>query len=125
MHYEVVQRFTIKFDTESVNRICSDRGAVDGVCLQPKETLQHDGSKGTGFKALIPTNNDLAYGDAVTTGGEYVTEVSQYKDIVTALPGQVTRIRAKFDKLGRFVWHCHFVSHEDHEMMRMFEVVPV
>jgi spore coat protein A, manganese oxidase len=34
----------------------------------------------------------------------------------------VTIVRAKFDIVGKFVWHCHFISHEDHEMMREFEV---
>ena len=41
-----------------------------------------------------------------------------------ALPEQVTRIKVTFDKPGRYVWHCHIVSHEDHEMMRVLEVGP-
>jgi len=44
------------------------------------------------------------------------------KDMVTALPGEVTRIKATFDKAGRYVWHCHILSHEDHEMMRVLQV---
>ena len=34
------------------------------------------------------------------------------------LPGEVTRVIATFDKPGRYAWHCHILSHEDHEMMR-------
>jgi len=46
-----------------------------------------------------------------------------WKDTVVALPGQVTRIIATFDKPGLFVWHCHIIDHEDNEMMRPYEVV--
>lgn len=46
-----------------------------------------------------------------------------YKDTVVALPGQITRIRAKFDIPGRYVWHCHIVEHEDNEMMRPYNVI--
>jgi spore coat protein A, manganese oxidase len=45
------------------------------------------------------------------------------KDTVIAYPGEVTRIRAMFDKPGLFVWHCHILEHEDHEMMRPFRVM--
>jgi len=37
-------------------------------------------------------------------------------------PGEVTRIRARFDLKGLYVWHCHILSHEDHDMMRPFYV---
>ncbi|MGE5608465.1 MAG: multicopper oxidase domain-containing protein, partial [Bacillota bacterium] len=46
------------------------------------------------------------------------------KDTVQMPPGQVTRIIAKFDREGEYVWHCHILSHEDHEMMRRIEVLP-
>ncbi|GLI39388.1 VCBS repeat-containing protein [Geobacter hydrogenophilus] len=45
-----------------------------------------------------------------------------YKDTIIALPGQVTRIKAKFDIEGLYVWHCHIVEHEDNEMMRPYVV---
>jgi FtsP/CotA-like multicopper oxidase with cupredoxin domain len=44
------------------------------------------------------------------------------KDTVIAYPGEVTRIRAKFDIAGNYVWHCHIVEHEDNEMMRAYHV---
>jgi FtsP/CotA-like multicopper oxidase with cupredoxin domain len=47
-----------------------------------------------------------------------------FKDTVTAYPGEVTRIRAKFDTPGTFVWHCHIVEHEDNEMMRPYRIGP-
>jgi spore coat protein A len=44
------------------------------------------------------------------------------KDTVIAYPGEITRIKARFDLPGRYVWHCHIVEHEDNEMMRPFNV---
>jgi FtsP/CotA-like multicopper oxidase with cupredoxin domain len=46
------------------------------------------------------------------------------KDTVIAYPGEVTRIRARFDAPGQFVWHCHIVEHEDNEMMRPYRIGP-
>jgi FtsP/CotA-like multicopper oxidase with cupredoxin domain len=45
-----------------------------------------------------------------------------FKDTVIAYPGQVTRIRAQFNKPGQYVWHCHIVEHEDNEMMRPYRI---
>jgi bilirubin oxidase len=46
------------------------------------------------------------------------------KDTVIAYPEQITRIKARFDRPGRYVWHCHVLEHEDHEMMRPYVVGP-
>jgi FtsP/CotA-like multicopper oxidase with cupredoxin domain len=48
-----------------------------------------------------------------------------FKDTVIAYPGDVTRIRAKFDIPGQFVWHCHILEHEDNEMMRPYRIGPI
>ncbi len=66
-----------------------------------------------------------------------------WKDTVSMLPGQVTRIVVRYvpqDKainapdlyypfdpnvFGHgYVWHCHIIDHEDNEMMRPYVVVP-
>ncbi|MEZ4661276.1 MAG: multicopper oxidase [Caldilineaceae bacterium] len=49
---------------------------------------------------------------------------SGFKDTVIAYPGQVTRVRLRFNTPGQFVWHCHIVEHEDNEMMRPYRVGP-
>src|SRR5512132_398326 len=48
-----------------------------------------------------------------------------FKDTVIAYPGEVPRLRAKFDTPGQYVWHCHIVEHEDNEMMRPYRIGPV
>ncbi len=79
-----------------------------------KPQLQHDGSTGVG-KVLTSLSLE---GSAMSPD-----EIEEgWKDTVVTLPGQVTRVIAKFDMEGRYVWHCHILSHEDHEMMRPYEV---
>jgi spore coat protein A len=34
----------------------------------------------------------------------------------------ITKVKAKFDIAGLYVWHCHILEHEDNEMMRPFVV---
>jgi spore coat protein A len=46
-----------------------------------------------------------------------------WKDTIQMFPGEVTRIIAKFDIAGNYVWHCHILSHEEHDMMRPLIVV--
>ncbi|MFB7506005.1 multicopper oxidase family protein [Streptomyces broussonetiae] len=43
-------------------------------------------------------------------------------DTVIAYAGEITRVKARFDLPGRFVWHCHILEHEDNEMMRPLQV---
>ena len=49
-------------------------------------------------------------------------ENAGWKDTYIVYPGEVARVRAKFDREGFFVWHCHILSHEDFDMMRPFYV---
>ncbi len=51
-------------------------------------------------------------------------EVGAQKDTVIAYPGEITRVKATFDRAGLFVWHCHIVEHEDNEMMRPYRIGP-
>ncbi|MDP3984197.1 MAG: multicopper oxidase domain-containing protein, partial [Acidimicrobiia bacterium] len=47
-----------------------------------------------------------------------------WKDTVPVYPNEIVRVIATFeDYLGKFAYHCHILEHEDHEMMRQFEVV--
>lgn len=48
-----------------------------------------------------------------------------WKDTVISYPDEITRIKARFDLPGFYVWHCHIVEHEDNEMMRPYHVGPI
>ena len=48
-----------------------------------------------------------------------------WKDTVQCPPGYVTEVVMTFsDYVGTYVLHCHILSHEEHDMMRPFEVMP-
>lgn len=79
--------------------------------------LQHDGTEGVGFRL---ENKSI---DGIVRKPDSTEDPK--RDMVIALPGEVTRIKMTFDKPGRYVWHCHILSHVDHEMMRPFHVGPV
>lgn len=107
--FQILNRQGFEGDTDYPD--VSDPGDIVQNVLQ----VQHDGTLGLGGmlkkvklvgSPLPPANNETGW-----------------KDTVIALPGQVTRVIAKFDRVGRYVWHCHILSHEDHEMMRPYEVV--
>ena len=129
VHFEVMGRQEIVWDsntTEDDRVIPNDLHATpagDGTYLVTQPTVQHNSvagnpdTYGNGFRIV-----NLTYGAVVAQPAEYVENAP--KDMVTALPGQITRIKATFDKLGRYVWHCHILSHEDHEMMRVLHVGP-
>jgi hypothetical protein len=118
----VVGRKAIKWDSNADEDGFIPDGssaAGDGTFLEEQPVVQHNGELGNGFRILNATYE----GDYLDPGSEYVDSNSP-KDMVTARPGEVTFIKAKFDKPGRYVWHCHILSHEDHEMMRILHVGP-
>lgn len=45
------------------------------------------------------------------------------QDTVWLAPGQGIKVIATFDRPGDYVWHCHILSHEDHDMMRPIKVI--
>ena len=98
VHFEVINREG--FDADSIE--------------QP--VAQHDGTVGVGFRLENISLHGNERGPDATEGTR--------RDMVMALPGEVTRIKMTFTKPGRYVWHCHILSHEDHEMMRPLHVGP-
>jgi len=81
--------------------------------------------------AQYQATNQLVFARAASAPAP--NERLAWKDTVKSMPGQVTRIIAKFDlptgtsvtpgQKFRYVWHCHILEHEDNEMMRPFDVI--
>jgi spore coat protein A len=82
--------------------------------VDPIPGQQHDGTVGVGGKLTLTALGGDVRPPAANEAG--------WKDTAVMLPGEVTRVIAKFDRPGRYVWHCHILSHEDHEMMRPYQV---
>jgi spore coat protein A len=138
VHFEVLEREEIVWDSNTIgpddpsgededrvipNALHSE-AYNDGTYLVTQPTVQHNSvagnpdTYGMGFKIM----NHTTTGSILPQPDGYVENTP--KDMVTALPGQITRVKATFDKPGRYVWHCHILSHEDHEMMRVLYVGP-
>jgi spore coat protein A, manganese oxidase len=129
VHFEIQGRLQIKWDSgttdeDRVLNVDPDTYEADGTYLVSQPTVQHNSvagdldTYGIGFRIVNPTT----VGGRLDPGDEYVENAP--KDMVTALPDQVTFIKATFDKPRKYVWHCHILSHEDHEMMRVLYVGP-
>jgi len=78
----------------------------DDITLVPQPTVQHytalNGLYGQGYRVEIPDPGKIEAWPLAPQPEGYFEESD--KDMVVALPGQVTTIRAKFDKPGRYVW---------------------
>jgi FtsP/CotA-like multicopper oxidase with cupredoxin domain len=80
------------------------------------------------YRTLDATGTPI---DPQTTPVEFVgplgippNEVA-WKDTVRVNPTEKVTIAARFDGFaGRYVYHCHVLEHEDHDMMRPYDVLP-
>ncbi|MBH5399115.1 multicopper oxidase domain-containing protein [Bradyrhizobium sp. CNPSo 4010] len=103
--FQVVEKRLIDFKDADENGIPDDTNG-DGVITY--------GTGATDF-----SRNDIWIGDRVPIAPEQ----SGRQDTVYVAPGEMLSVAAEFDLPGEFVWHCHILSHEDHEMMRPYQVV--
>jgi len=83
-----------------------------------KDQAQHNGVVSEDGGGLLQANTVQLLGDLTGPGAQE----DGWKDTFIVPPGKVGRVVARFDRPGRYVWHCHILSHEDHEMMRPFYV---
>ena len=75
------------------------------------------------FQVLSRTDLDPSHPSAQPLG--IADHERAWKDIVSCHPGQATRVVARFEPFpGQYMYHCHILEHEDHDMMRAYVVVP-
>lgn len=71
-------------------------------------------------------NFKVENGNYIYTSNPYLPPFNEQglKDTIKVDPGTVVRVVMKFDYyFGKYVVHCHMLEHEDHDMMRPFEIV--
>jgi FtsP/CotA-like multicopper oxidase with cupredoxin domain len=72
-------------------------------------------------QAFVISNNNVV---PVSARVPVTANEAGWKDTVKVNPNEIVRVIARFDDFtGRYPYHCHILEHEDHEMMRQFEVV--
>ena len=96
---------------------------ADGVAPRPPEPTHPE----LWDPATYPDPFDAAYGATLKQPHDGVPPQEKGpKDTVIANPGEITRIRLKFDlptsgpgteTPARYVFHCHILEHEENEMM--------
>jgi spore coat protein A len=89
---------------------------------QPAEVEIPDGGiTGTGTSATV------RIGREVDDGIPHALDTNELglKDTVRVNANEVVDILVRFDAFaGRYMYHCHILEHEDHDMMRPFVVMP-
>jgi spore coat protein A len=78
-----------------------DRRRFDAFQYMTQNTLRYVGP------VMAPDPNEMGWKDTVRVNAKTVTR------IIVPFSGY----------LGRYVWHCHILEHEDNEMMRPYEIV--
>jgi len=101
--------------------ITSNRESFNGTVTE-RPQVQHSSIPGIpstyGIGGVLESASVILGGDVEGP----LPHENGWKDTFIVPPGQVGRLIARFDRPGRYVWHCHILSHEDHEMMRPFHV---
>ena len=87
----------------------------DDATNQPKPLASAD------FRGS-PYSSSMVYDDPVT---RLDANEKGLKDTMRVNPGEMLSLAITFEQhCGRFLYHCHILEHEDHEMMRPFVVLP-
>jgi spore coat protein A, manganese oxidase len=110
VHFEVVEKGSVAPGSYTPANGAGGMPLLTGGALRP--STDPDGT---------PAAPDSPYTLQPQEAGHKDTVRVPPADEVTGSQGYV-RIRARFDRIGTYMWHCHILAHEDHEMMRPFRV---
>jgi o-aminophenol oxidase len=76
---------------------------------------------------IASTSATVRIGDGPDDGISHSLDDNEFglKDTVRVNPNEVVDIVVRFEVFcGRYMYHCHILEHEDHDMMRPFVVMP-
>jgi hypothetical protein len=115
MHWDHIDEFPVLGSTE-IWAFANDSGIMHPMHMHlvAFQVLDRDTfTKGPNGE-IIPGGTPVAPGPDETG----------WKDTVQVNANELVRVIARFDDYtGKYPYHCHILEHEDHEMMRQFEVV--
>lgn len=93
------------------------RYPINEITVESQDQEQHDGRISENGGAYVVESSIVLGAEEDPASNE-----QGWKDTFIVPPGYMGKVIAKFDRPGRYVWHCHILSHEDHEMMRPYFV---
>jgi FtsP/CotA-like multicopper oxidase with cupredoxin domain len=70
----------------------------------------------------------VRYGRSADDQLEHVIDANEkgLKDTVRVNPNEIVEIAVRFETFsGRYMYHCHILEHEDHDMMRPIVIMPM
>ena len=104
--FEVVSRHNIIWHNPSSEDHVEEERPSDphGTYLLAQPVVTHDGSVAEGYTLENPMYENTPIGPLPG----YID--NGQRDMVSALPDTVTRVKMIFDRPGQYVWHCHIVS---------------
>ena len=114
-----------------VNFEVLEKGTIDDNDYEESTEVRMPVVTGLGLKPNFDLadrpRNHLDFDSAYTVGPDEMG----WKETVRVPPASseppyrvgYVKVRAKFDTLGTYMWHCHILAHEENEMMRPFRVV--
>ena len=114
LHWDDITEYPVRGTTE-IWRFVNDSGVMHPMHMHLV------------FFQVLDRTPIQVVGDSVVVVGPAVPvspEEAGWKDTAPVGPNEMLRVITTFeDYLGKYAYHCHILEHEDHEMMRQFEVV--